>query len=223
MIHRIAHKLKQLILSGEDFNNLAARYSNEPGAARSGGRLGFFRKGELAPEYEAAALSLSPGEISDPVQTDFGIHLIQLIERRGNEYDTQHILLIPEPSPDDIKKSHNLLDSVYGLIIHDTITFDKAAKEYSDDKITSANGGFLMDQSGSPKMSIEMLDPNTFFTLDTMKVGTVSKPIIYNKPEGKPAIRILYYKDEMKPHVANLNDDWQKISDAALNATINPS
>jgi len=211
--------LKQLILSGESFGNLAAKYSMEPGAARSGGRLGFFRKGELAPEYEATALALSVGEISDPVQTDFGIHLIQLLERRGNEYDTQHILIIPEPSEDDIQNSFHFLDSIYGLINHDSITFDKAAKEFSDDKISSANGGFLMDQSGSSKMSVEMLDPNTFFTIDTMKLGSLSKPIIYDV-EGKPAVRIIYFKDEMKPHIANLNDDWQKISGAALSNVI---
>ena len=208
--------LKQLILSGESFGNLAARYSMEPGADRSGGRLGFFRKGELAPEYEATALALSVGEISDPVQTDFGIHLIQLLERRGNEYDTQHILIIPEPSEDDIQNTFHLLDSIYSLINHDSISFDKAAKEFSDDKISSANGGFLMDRSGSSKMSVEMLDPNTFFTLDTMKLGSLSRPMIYDF-DGKSGVRIIYYKDAMKPHIASLNDDWQKISDAALN------
>jgi peptidyl-prolyl cis-trans isomerase SurA len=209
--------LKERILSGESFNQLASQYSQEPAASRSGGELGFFRRGELAHEYEAAALSLQPGEISNPVETEFGIHLIQLIERRGNEFNSRHILRIPAPSQEDIQRTVNKMDSLWRLISFDSIKFEKAARDYSENKFTNINGGFMQDQSGSDRISVEQLDPNTFFTLDTMKVGSISPPIVYTDEAGKDAVRIIYFKNSIRPHQANLDDDWSKIKIAALN------
>lgn len=214
---KLLFELKDRIIKGADFNALAREYSDEPIAVQTGGELGFYRRGELAPEYEAAALNLEEGGISDPVESQFGIHLIQLIRRRGNEYNSRHILITPEPTQQDIQRAKNKLDSIRNLIINDSITFEKAAKEFSENKATSANGGFLTDDSGVPRVSVEQLDPSTFFTIDTMSVGSISKPIEYQAQQDKKAVRILYYKDHVPPHQANLNDDWQKIKRAALN------
>ena len=209
-------ELRTRILEGEDFNVLAREFSDEPAAASSGGELGWFKRGELAPGYEATALRLKPGELSMPVETQFGIHLIELIERRGNQYNSRHILVRPSSSGRDVEVAEEYLDSLRTLVINDSISFEKAAKEYSDDQFTSANGGFFQDQTGASRISVEELDPVVFFAIDTMKAGNISEPIVYRMDDGKEAVRILYFKSSVKPHQANLIDDWQKISNAAL-------
>lgn len=218
---KLLTELRTRILNGENFNDLARRYSMDPSVARNSGELGFFRRGDLAPEFEATALSLTPGEISMPVQTQFGFHIIQLLERRGNTYNSKHILIIPAPSADDISKSRNYLDSLRTQILAKTITFEKAAKEYSDDQETSSSGGFFIDGTGAPRVSVEQLDPVLFFTLDTMKVGNITEPIDYRLDDGTQALRLVYFKDRVPPHQANLLQDYQKIYQATLSSKRN--
>ena len=209
--------LRKRIMNGESFEALAKEYSQEPGADKSGGNIGFFKRGELAPEYEAASLKLRPGEISMPVETEFGFHLIQLIERRGNEFNTRHILLFPNSSSSDIDEATAFLDSIRTLVMKDSLSFEKAAKELSDDNLTASNGGFFTDDSGASRVSVEDIDPVIFFTLDTMQVGNITRPMAFRTEDGKEAVRILYFKEKLKPHQANLADDYQKIRMAALN------
>jgi peptidyl-prolyl cis-trans isomerase SurA len=206
--------VKNRILKGEDFGVLAKEYSMDPGSASMGGNLGFFKRGELAPQFEATALGLKPGEISDPVETMFGLHIIQLIERRGNTFNSRHILIIPESSGSDIEDAKFYLDSLRTLILADSITFSKAAKEYSDDKETATSGGFLTDVTGASMISVEAMDPILFFTIDTLKVGTISPPMNFKMEDGTEAVRILFYKDRTPPHQANLDQDYQKIQAA---------
>jgi len=211
-------KLKQRIETGEDFNTLS-RENSEPITARTGGELGWMRRGNLVAEYEATALSLEVDEISNPVESQFGIHLIQLLEVRGNEFNSRHILISIIPNEEDIRKSMDELDSIRNLILLDSITFEKAAKDFSDDKITAANGGFLLDDdTGAPWISVEKLDPTTFFTIDTMQVGNISKASVFQTETGDNSVRILFYKGFVKPHQANLDQDYQKIRQAALSA-----
>ncbi len=210
--------LRERIIDGEDFEELARLYSQEPGAKKTGGNIGFFQRGELAPEYEAAALRLKQGEISKPVETDFGFHLIQLIERRGNEFNTRHILIRPRFTQKDIDLAINFLDSLRINIMGDSLSFEKAAKEYSDDMNTSSSGGYFLDpESQSTKISVEDLDPNVFFTIDTMKLGSITKPLVFNKQDGSEAVRILFYKHKIRPHQADIQLDYQRIQKAALN------
>ncbi|MEQ6167969.1 peptidylprolyl isomerase [Ekhidna sp. MALMAid0563] len=208
--------IRSQLESGIDFAVLAKKYSQDPGSAANGGQLGFYSRGELAPEYEAAALSMKPGEISMPVETQFGFHLIQLQEKRGNTYKTRHILITPQPNQDDFKKAENFLDSIRTMIQLDSITFQAAAKEHSDDQATSSAGGFFQDETGALRIPAEQLDPNIFFTIDTMKIGNITKPIRYQKQDGGYAYRIIYYKNKISPHQANLDIDYQKIANAAL-------
>lgn len=208
--------LRSRIEGGASFSELAKQYSQDPGSAANGGQLGFYGRGELAPEYEAAALSMQPGGISMPVETQFGIHLIQLQEKRGNNYKTRHILIAPQPNQNDYLRAENYLDSIRNLIVLDSTTFQAAAKEYSDDQLTSSAGGFFQDETGALRVAAETLDPNIFFTIDTMKIGNITKPLRFQKEDGSYAFRIIYYKDKIAPHQANLNDDYQKIAAAAL-------
>ncbi|MGY6741858.1 MAG: peptidylprolyl isomerase [Cecembia sp.] len=208
---------KKMIEDGtSDFQTLARQYSEDPGSAAMGGELGFFRRGELAPEYEATALGLRPGEISDPVETMFGFHMIQLLERRGNSYNTRHILIRPLPSEEDIKKAERYLDSLRTQINDGKIAFAKAAKEYSDDRATSDNGGFFTDpQTNSSRLTLRTLDdPLLYFTLDTMKVGTTTAPMRFEDEREGTKVRILYYKERFPAHRANLDDDYEKLKAA---------
>ena len=209
-------KIKDRILAGEDFEALAREYSQGP-SAKFGGNLGFAQRGTMASEFEAAALQLKANEISAPFETQFGIHIVQLIERRGNEYNSRHILLQPTPSDSDMERVELYLDSLRTRIIDDSISFEKAAKEYSEDQATEGKGGFFSDQFGGTRVSVEELDPVIFFTLDSMDVGTIGRPLRFRMDDGKEAVRILYYKTKIKPHQANLKEDWQKIQTATLN------
>ncbi|QSE98387.1 peptidylprolyl isomerase [Fulvivirga lutea] len=208
--------LKKRAEAGESFEALAREYSQGP-SAKYGGNLGFAQRGAMAPKFEANALKLKPNQISDAFETEFGIHIVQLIERRGNEYNSRHIILIPDPSEADIKRTSNSLDSIRQLIVRDSITFEKAAKEFSEDKRTAGSGGFFTDSQGGFKISVEDLDPVIFFTIDSMQVGDISKPVKFRRDDGKEAVRILYYKSKVSPHQANLKQDWQKIQAATLN------
>jgi peptidyl-prolyl cis-trans isomerase SurA len=214
-------QIRQQALDGTDFQELARTYSQGPSGPR-GGNLGMISRGAMVTEFESAALKMKEGEISLPVETEFGFHIIQLLERRGNEYNARHILIMPSYSDEDFEKASHYLDSLKTLIETDSIyTFDKIAKEFSDDKETSSNGGFVRSSSGSNRIAVSDLDPGLFFTMDTMQVGTISSPMKFVMRDGKEAMRIIYYKEKVKPHQANLDQDYQKIYMATMNAKQN--
>jgi len=210
-------ELRNRILQGEDFATLAKKYSADPSAKMNGGDMGFVGRGVMVPQFEAASFKLRPNEISMPVKTQFGYHIIQLLERRGNEYHSRHILLSPTPSEEDLERAKDFLDSIKVLIEHDSMTFQKAAKEFSDDAQTKDNGGFFTDPDGGQKIDVDQLDPVVYFKIDSMKVGDISDPIVYRTDDGKTAARILLYKSRINPHIATLADDWHKIQTATIN------
>jgi peptidyl-prolyl cis-trans isomerase SurA len=211
------NELRARILAGEKFETLAKEFSQDPGSAVEGGYLGFFKRGELVPPYEAAARKLEPGQMSPVVESQFGFHLIQLIERKGDSYSTRHILLKPETGTTDVNASAIKLARIRRQILSDSISFAKAAKDFSEDKPTAANGGLLANrQDGGSRLPLDKLDPAIFFTIDTMKVGHITPPMPYRTDDGKDAMRILYLKSNTAPHQANITDDYQKISQAAL-------
>lgn len=210
-------ELRTRILSGEDFQTLASKYSDDPSVVQNKGDMGFVGRGAMVPEFEAMAFKLKPNEISMPFETDFGFHILQLLERRGNEYHSRHILIAPKPSPDDLAEASKFLDSLRTVILSDTLKFETAAKKYSDDQATKGNGGYFLDAAGSQRVQIDELDPIVFFKVDSMKVGDISKPIVYRTDDQKDAVRILYYKSRIPPHMASLKEDYQRIQMATLN------
>ncbi|WP_158281521.1 peptidylprolyl isomerase [Sediminitomix flava] len=210
--------IKERIEKGEKFEDLAKLYSEDYGSARQGGDLGWHGRGELVPEFEEVALTIEPGEIADPIKSEFGFHLIQLLERRGNRFHSRHILVRPQPNNDDIKRAEAEMDSVRNLLVADSITFEQAAKDFSDDQATRGNGGLFSDQTtGSAWVATDQLDPVIFFTIDTMSIDSYSTPARYRLEDGSQAVRMIYYKDYKKPHSANLKDDYQKLHSATLN------
>jgi len=210
-------EIRSRILAGETFGELARKHSDDPSVLSNNGEMGWSGRGRMVPEYEAMAFKLKPGDISMPFESQFGIHIMQLIERRGNEYNSRHILISPQPSPEDIAEASRYLDSLRTLIIKDTIKFEKAAREYSDDVQTKGNGGYFSDDDNGLSLTVDELDPVVFFRIDTMKVGDISSPIQYRTDDGKEAVRIFYYKERKSPHLASLDDDWNRIRTATLN------
>jgi peptidyl-prolyl cis-trans isomerase SurA len=214
--------IRQRILNGEDFQELARLYSEDPETGKEGGYLGWFKKKELVPEYEEASYKLEPGQMSGIVESVFGFHLIQLIGRRGEEYETRHILIKPATSQVDLDETAGILDSVRTLILADSISFAKAAKDNSDDARSKNNGGLLRSPvDGSPYIPLDKIDPAIFFIIDEMQVGDISQPLPYRTEDGKEAMRLIYLKSKTPPHQANLKDDYQKIAAAALNSKRN--
>lgn len=209
--------IRSRILAGENFGELARKHSNDPSVLSNNGEMGWVGRGRMVPEYEAVAFRLKPGEISMPFESPFGMHIMQLIERRGNEYNSRHVLISPKPSAQDLEDATRFLDSIRTLIVHDTLKFEQAAKQYSDDVATKGNGGFFSDPDGGMRLTVDELDPGVFFRIDSMKVGNISKPIVYRTDEGKDAVRILYYKSRIPPHQASLKEDYHKIQTATLN------
>lgn len=208
--------IRNRLLAGEDFTTLAKKYSDDPGVLSNGGDMGWSGRGRMVPEYEAMAFRLKPNEISMPFESPYGFHIMQLLERRGNEYHSRHILISPKPSQDDLTRASRYLDSIRTLIVLDSITFQKAAKEYSDDVNTKGNGGFFNDGDGGTKLMVDELDPIVFFKIDSMKIGDISEPIAYRTDDVKDAVRILYYKSRIAPHLASLDADWSRIQAATM-------
>ena len=209
--------IRNKLISGENFEILATLNSEDFESAKRGGRIGFVGRGVLQPEYEEASLKLNPGEISMPIETKFGFHLIELIEKRGNMYDTRHILIKPKISDNDIINGKKEMDSLKNLVSIDSVSFEELARKTSDDKFTSSFGGYFTDASGGEKILVDELDPVIFFTIDTMKVGSISPPMQFRMDDGSQALRILFYKNKILPHLGNLKEDYQRFRTFALN------
>ena len=209
--------IRNKLISGENFEILATLNSEDFESAKRGGRIGFVGRGVLQPEYEEASLKLNPGEISMPIETKFGFHLIELIEKRGNMYDTRHILIKPKISDNDIINGKKEMDSLKNLVAIDSLSFEELARKTSDDKFTSSFGGYFTDASGGEKILVDELDPVIFFTIDTMKVGSISPPMQFRMDDGTQALRILFYKNKILPHLGNLKEDYQRFRAFALN------
>lgn len=210
-------KIRQRIVNGEDFSTLAVLYSEDPGSASKGGELGMMGRGQLVPEFEATAFELKGKEVSRIIETQFGYHIIQQIERRGEMMNCRHILLIPKVNPSDLYKASQKLDTVYSILKTDTITFEQAVLRYSDDAETKYNSGLMVNPgTGTTRFEMDELDQQTFFVVDKLNVGEFSRPVRMQTSDGKQAYRILYLRTKTEPHRANLKEDYQRIQNIAL-------
>jgi peptidyl-prolyl cis-trans isomerase SurA len=209
-------EMRKRILAGESFSTLAILYSEDPGSAKKGGELGFYGRGQLYPEFEAVAFKLKEGEVSNVVETEAGYHIIQMIERKGDYINVRHILLVPKVSPMDLLKARNELDSISNLIRMDSLSFEDAVQMFSDGE-NKNNGGFLLNPyTGSTTFEAEQLDPQVSFTIEKMEVGEVSSPVPMKTDEQKDAYRLLKLVEKTQPHRANLQDDYSRVQEWAL-------
>jgi len=209
-------KLRKRILNGESFSTMAILYSEDPGSAKKGGELGYYGRGQLYPEFEAAAYKLKPGEISDVVETKAGYHIIQMIDRKGDYINVRHILMSPKVSPIDLQKAKMKLDTIVKEIRSDSITFDQAVEKYSDGKNKNSGGYLLNPQTGGVEFEGDQLDAQVSFTVNKLKPGQISNPVPFKTEEQKDAFRLLYLEKRIPPHRADLKQDYSRIEKWAL-------
>jgi len=217
-INRIKDRLRDFterVNSGKgDFSVLARLYSEDTESAKRGGELGFMGRGQLVPEFAQVAFNLQdPKKVSRIVQTEFGFHIIQLIEKRGDRINCRHILLKPHVSIDEKSKAIHNLDSISNLIREDKLTFEHAVMNFSQDKNTAMNAGLMLNEkSGTSKFEYQDLPPEVAKIVYDMHVGEVSKPFsMINKTSNKDVVAIVKVKSKVDNHKANLLDDYQML------------
>jgi len=223
-----AEDLRKRVLAGEDFGKLSRLYSQDPVAAPNGGDLGFNDRTGFVKEFTAQAFKLKAGEISPVFETDFGFHFLQVIERRGEQVHTRHILIVPVITEESLNRAKARADSIYALMMKSNKNvdyFSYAAAAYSDDKETKFNGGMLLNaenvEARSTYIPTDKLDPQVALVTDTMKVGTISKPFLFTGADGKKGYKILYLKSTSNAHKANLAQDYPKLKEYANNNKVN--
>ena len=216
-------RLKSEIEGGADFSELASKFSDDGGSARAGGDLGWAKRGRYVPEFEAAAFNLEDNELSEIVESDFGFHLIQMLERRGNSIHVRHILIKPEITNADLELAKEHLDSVRQLLFDDSLSFSVAVKRFSNEDIQSYNndGRMVNPLTGNTFFEIGDLDPDIYFTIDTMDVEAVSAPFEYRDQTGEVYFRLVQLQSRTAPHRADLKQDYSKIKQAAIEAKQN--
>lgn len=210
-------ELRERIVKGEKFSMLAKLYSQDPGSASKGGELGFFSRGDMVKEFETAAFALKPGEVSPIVETEYGFHILQLIERRGNSINVRHILLQPKTSSEDLLKARITLDSLADEIRKGSITFEAAAQKYSDG-VSKAQGGTVTN----PSTGGTLFDKETFSQLYPgigivgMQENEISNATAILTTENKSAYCLIKLNKKIPEHKANLVDDYDRIYNACL-------
>lgn len=214
--------IRERIINGEKFSTLARIYSQDPGSARKGGELGMASKSIFWPVFSDAAMSLKPGVVSQIVETPDGFHLIEVLEKKGDMFNARHILLKPEYTSDDRDKGFKLLDSLRTELNKEAISFELAARFYSQDPATRTNGGQMADpNTGSSYFEIDQLKPQDYAAIKNLKVGEISEPIESLDNEGRDGN--LVYKivkvDKILPaHPASFQSDYTLLLDEASNA-----
>ena len=197
-----------------DFSVLARIYSEDTESAKRGGELGFMGRGQLVPEFATVAFNLlDPKKVSRVVQTEFGYHIIQLIEKRGDKINCRHILLKPRVSIEEKTKAIHNLDSISNLIRDGKVTFEQAVMAYSQDKNTALNAGLMLNEkTGTSKFEYQDLIPDVAKIVYDKKVGEISAPFAMISPTtNKEVVAVVKIKSKVESHKANLTDDYQML------------
>ncbi len=209
--------IKKRINNVSDFEVMARLYSEDPATAKNGGETGYFTKGVMEPTFENAAFSLTkPGEISPIIETSYGYHILQLIDRKGEQVNVRHILVRKQPSNNAIQIAKQKADSIYNLLIKNEINFADAAKKFSKLEGDLTQGGMILSANGGFTLTTNEIDAKFLPILDTMKNSKFSKPFLYMENDGTPTYRILWLKNYIQPHKASLKTDYYLIQMKAL-------
>ena len=225
--------IRERIINGEKFSTLARIYSQDPGSARRGGELGMAPKSIFWPAFSDAAMALKPGIVSQIVETPDGFHLIEVLEKKGDMFNARHILLKPEYTVDDRTSAFRVLDSLKTELANGAVTFDLAARFYSEDPATKTNGGQMSDpNTGSSYFEIDQLKPQDYAAIKDLKEGEISEPFESLDNEGRSGntvYKIIKVDRIIPAHTASFTNDYdlmlsqvkQKKSMEAIDAFIN--
>ncbi|MFW5851121.1 MAG: foldase protein PrsA [Bacteroidota bacterium] len=217
-IKRELENIRQRILSGEKFEKLAVLYSDDQESAKAGGLLGdYMSRGELVPEFSAVAFRLEEGELSRIVKTDFGYHIILMVERKGQKAKLKHILMRPRTSSESLNNASDKADSVYQMLQIDSITFERAAKLYSSDPNTKNNGGVFMNPyTGTSQFSEQVIDPVVLRVLKNLSQNQISEPFMTYDEKGNRVFKIIRLIDYVPSHTATILQDYDIIKQMAV-------
>lgn len=216
-IQKLTEIRNKIIVDGEDFADLANTYSIDVGSKKNGGDLGWQKRGSFVTEFEATAYNLEPGEISEIVETPFGYHIIQLMERRGNTIHTRHILIKPQLNDEDIERGVQIMDSIRQLVVLDSMSFEQAVKKFSDEEAQSfANGGRMVNpKTRNTFFEIGDLESDIFFAIDTLAINDMTFGFTSQSERGDTQIRLIKVLSRTQPHQANLDQDYARIREFA--------
>ncbi len=218
-IDRVKKQLREFqkeINEGRDFATIAVLYSEDPGSAARGGDLGWMTPSQLIPEFAAVAFNLTDkSKVSKIVETEYGYHIIQLIDRKGDRINVRHILLKPKISDDARTEVLSRLDSIRTFIVDDKLSFVEAALRFSMDKDTRANGGVMVNpNSGNGKFEIGDIAPQINKAIQGSEIGDISNPFkMIDERKGKETFRIVLLKNRTSPHRASLRSDYQLLKE----------
>jgi peptidyl-prolyl cis-trans isomerase SurA len=210
--------LKRQIESGtRKFDQLAKLYSQDPGSKDNGGQYNINRTEKtFDPTFINAAFRLKEGQVSNPIKTKFGLHIIQMVSRAGDEAVVRHILRIPQISTDEIDLGKRKLDSVRSVVIAGNMNFNQAVFKYTEDDAGKFTGGQIAAKDGSSYVTIDQLDKEVVLALKDLKPGDISQPVAFVDERGKNAVRLIFYKSRTEPHRENMKDDYNRIAQRAL-------
>ena len=208
---------KTMIESGKkDFKAAAAQYSDEPGANERYGQMEINRNSkDFDPTFMAKAFTLKEGQISNPFKSKFGYHIVQLVTRNGDDAVVRHIIKIPQVTEIELKLGRERLDTVRSKLIAGTIDFGTAVDRYSDDESSKFTAGMIQGSNGT-FLTIDQLDKDVIPVLKTLTTGGFSQPMDYTDGTGKKGVKIVYLKTQTAPHRENLQDDYSRVSQRAL-------
>ena len=210
--------LRKRVLDGENFATLAVLYSEDKGSAIRGGDLGNVSRGDVVKEFADAAFSLKQNQVSNIVETEFGYHIIQLVDRRGEQIHVRHILMKPKSSPEAAAKAQNFLDSLAIRLRSDSLDFVTAAVYLSDDTDTRLNGGMMVNpNTGGARFEEGEIDPATLFAIRDLKEGEISNAFRTTNEKGKDVFKIVKVEKIIPPHKANITSDYSLLQNMALN------
>lgn len=208
---------KEVEDGSKKFEQLAQSYTEDPGSKESGGQYNINRNDKIwDPTFLAAAFKLKEGQVSQVVKSKFGLHLIQMVSRSGDDAVIRHILRIPPVTDAEVKESIDILDSVRSKLTAGTMSFGEAVNRYSEDEGSKFSGGRRQGRDGSSFVTIDQLDKDMVLAIQKLKVGEYSQPIPFTDERGKKAVRLVYLQTRTEPHRENLSDDYSKISQRAL-------
>ena len=213
--------IRERILNGEKFSTLARLYSQDPGSSRKGGELGMASKSIFWPAFSDAAMSLKVGVVSQIVETPDGFHIIEVLEKKGDMFNARHILLKPEYTSVDRDKGFKMLDSLRTELVNEAVTFDLAARFYSEDPATRTNGGQMSDpNSGSSYFEIDQLKPQDYAAIKNLQEGQISSPIESLDNEGRngnTVYKIIKVDKIIPSHTASFKNDYDLLLQQAKN------
>ena len=209
---------KRQVESGKQkFEQLVKLYSEDPGSKDAGGQYTLNRNEKTwDPAFLSASFRLKEGQISPVVKSKFGLHIIQLVSRSGDEAVVRHILRIPPVTEDEIKETTTKLDSIKKALVAGSLSFNEAVSKFSDDENSKFSAGSVAGPNGSVFLTIDMLDKDMVVALKNLKPGQYSAPQTYTDERNRKAVRLIYLKRRTEPHRENMLDDYNRIAQRAI-------